>query len=88
MTPEGGGIFALDIRDGNQRWRHEAPDVRLTKPVVKDDIVYVAGTSGYIVALRATSGEKRWMRTLGSIDIVGAPAVARTFSGSPASTPS
>ena len=76
VTSEGRGIVALDLRDGNQRWQYEAPGVRLTKPVVNGDFVYVAGTSGHIAALRAATGKKRWTRSLGSIDILGAPAVA------------
>ncbi len=76
VTSEGRGIVALDLRDGNQRWQYEAPGVRLTKPFVNGNFVYMAGTSGYVASLDATTGKKRWTRSLGSIDILGAPAVA------------
>ena len=76
VTLEGRGIVALDLRDGSRRWQYETPGVRLTKPIVNGDFVYVAGTSGYIAALQATTGKKRWTRSLGSIDILGAPAIA------------
>jgi len=66
------GTFALSLRDGTERWRHEATpattgptignDDELAPPVVAGDRVYLATADG-VVALHADDGTVAWRAT-------------------------
>lgn len=68
----GAGAFALSLRDGTERWRHEATPAtagptfgygdELAPPVLADDRVFLATTAG-VVALHADDGSVAWRAT-------------------------
>jgi outer membrane protein assembly factor BamB len=67
-----GGVVALSLRDGTERWRHETTpatidpavgyDDELPPPVVADGRVYLSTTDG-VVALHADDGAVAWRAT-------------------------
>ena len=76
-----GRLLALDVRDGETRWRHDA-ESKISRAHVSNKRVYIGTADGDIIALNIADGRVAWRRTLGT-------SVARPtrFSGSPASTP-
>jgi outer membrane protein assembly factor BamB len=63
LFAEGDGrLHAVDLSSGEERWQINLPGSFLS-PAVIDDTVYVraeAGEEGYIFALTAANGSKRW----------------------------
>lgn len=75
--------LAFDMKDGAPRWEHRgiresAGYFATTAPVIRDDIVVAAYSSGEIIALRAQTGNVLWSDTVTSQIKTKASAV---FSG-------
>lgn len=72
----GGGLYRLDVADGDRTWSHQLNEVILRgAPVVSGDAVLVGLSDGRLVAVDAGSGHLVWQRDLteGSL---GAIAIA------------
>jgi outer membrane protein assembly factor BamB len=64
-APSGGGLVALDIADGRERWRFDFPGRTISThmtggPVVAGDVVLAASGDGRIWAVDRRSGALRW----------------------------
>lgn len=54
----GGILYGIDMRNGNQLWSHRLSNGYIfSSPVIKDDIVYVGSTDGYLYALEILKNE-------------------------------
>ncbi|MDD3288702.1 MAG: PQQ-binding-like beta-propeller repeat protein [Alphaproteobacteria bacterium] len=75
-------LFALDVKNGNELWRHNgiiesATLMGSSSPAVSGDSVIIAYSSGEIFSLRAQNGRVAWSDMLASSTKVGAlPAIA------------
>jgi outer membrane protein assembly factor BamB len=54
------GLYAFDADTGEQRWRQELGERRLSKPAVGDERVYVATSELAAVAIDRATGEIAW----------------------------
>lgn len=73
-TPEE-GLFALDVRDGQLRWR--VPEVRsASAPAVVGGTVYVGSMDGKLLAIDGEEGTVRWTYRSGGTTAVSSPAIA------------
>ncbi len=64
-APSSGGVVALDIADGRERWRFDFPRRAVSThmtggPVVAGDVVVAASGDGRVWAVDRRSGELRW----------------------------
>ena len=64
-APSGGGLVALDVTDGRERWRFDFPRRTVSThmaggPVVAGDVVVAASGDGQIWAVDRRSGALRW----------------------------
>ena len=64
-APSSGGLVALDVADGRERWRFDFPRRAVSThmtggPVVAGDVVIAASGEGQIWAVDRRSGELRW----------------------------
>ncbi|MFN0246595.1 MAG: PQQ-binding-like beta-propeller repeat protein [Kofleriaceae bacterium] len=55
-----GGIVALDLRDGTERWRYRTAFPAVGAAAVSGDTVVVATKNGHVHALHLTDGTSRW----------------------------
>ena len=69
-----GRLLALDVRDGETRWRHDA-ESKISRAHVSNKRVYIGTADGDIIALNIADGRVAWRRTLGT-SVVGAPGGA------------
>ena len=74
VTTVSGKLLALDVRDGEIRWQHDA-ESEISRAHVSKDRVYMGTADGDIIALKIADGRVAWRRTLGT-SVVGAPGVA------------
>ncbi len=60
-------LFALREGDGSILWEYASPvaiDVGRDTPVLWRDLVFLASSNGYVIAVDATTGRERWSTTL------------------------
>jgi len=64
-----GHLVALDALTGQERWRRDVPATTFTFPVYDPalEMVYIAGTDGYVSALDARTGTTTWEYQTGSV---------------------
>lgn len=55
-----GDVVALQVADGNERWRANVGSEVLAAPVVADNLVFVQTIDGRLLALEEATGEVRW----------------------------
>ncbi len=55
-----GGVYALDWRNGRQRWKVDTDRRIRSTPAVRAGLVYIGGGDGIVRALDATDGAQRW----------------------------
>jgi len=68
-------VHALDPKTGEARWTFAARGKVDASPVIAGDRVYVASSSGEILALAIESGEPKWSFDTGS-PILASPSIA------------
>jgi len=61
-----GGVVALDLDTGAERWRWTSPIPVRNAPAVADHTVVVSRTDGTVVALDEDTGAPRWSTPLGA----------------------
>jgi outer membrane protein assembly factor BamB len=73
---EAGHLVALDALTGQERWRRDVPKTTFTVPVYDPvlQMVYIAGTDGYVSALDVHTGATTWEYQTGSV-VDAAPAL-------------
>ena len=76
-SPPTGRVFAVD-REGNPKWRFDAPDWVDSSPAISADgtTVYFGCWDGKLYAREAATGKKKWEFSAG-IFVLGSPAVGR-----------
>ncbi len=63
-------LYALDAQGGQQSWVYSRPDptgisIRGgSKPLLKDGVLYVGFSDGYLVAVQASTGAMKWEKRL------------------------
>lgn len=62
----GSYLFALDIRTGEERWRHPVKATVEASPTVFAEAVILVDAAGNVLALDLSTGNKVWERTTGS----------------------
>lgn len=68
----GGGLYALDSKDGSLRWKyHTGGRIRAT-PALHGEVVYFGSGDGYFHAVDAGSGERVWRFETEGVDLHGA----------------
>ncbi len=55
-----GGLYAISISSGKQRWRYDAKEELGTRPVVADGTVFVTSLQDTLFAIDAKTGAWRW----------------------------
>lgn len=70
---DGGMLVAIDLRNGEERWRYLARATP-SDPLVIGDRVYAGTSDKLLLALHAGSGRKDWIRVVGA-EVRGRPAV-------------
>jgi outer membrane protein assembly factor BamB len=53
-------LYALDITNGKQIWKHTASDMMTATPALYRDLVVIADFAGSVQALAAADGKVRW----------------------------
>ena len=74
VTTASGGLLALDVRDGELRWQHDAESA-ISRAHVSGDRAYVGTTDGDVIAFEIADGRIDWRRRLGT-SVVGSPGRA------------
>ncbi|MFB6102972.1 MAG: PQQ-binding-like beta-propeller repeat protein [Haloplanus sp.] len=69
-----GNLYAVDVADGEERWRFETKGGVYSSPAVVDDRIYVGSTDGTVYALNP-DGEEVWSAGTGR-PVLSSPAVA------------
>lgn len=60
VSSDGGTVYALDERTGQERWRFDGGTSIFNVPTVVDGTVFVGGKLGIAYALDANTGAERW----------------------------
>lgn len=63
-----GGLHAIDVRTGADRWRIDLAGGVASTPVLRDGTLYVGSRYGELVALSAEDGARKFTRMLGGVD--------------------
>lgn len=74
VTTASGQLLALDVRDGELRWQHDA-ESEISRAHVNNDRAYVGTADGDLIAFKIADGRVAWRRTLGT-SVVGSPGRA------------
>ncbi len=74
VTTASGRLLALDIRDGELRWQHDA-ESEISRAHVSNDRAYVGTAGGDVIAFEIADGRVDWRRTVGTA-VVGSPGRA------------
>ena len=53
-------LFAVDINTGKLKWQYDTGDFVYSSPAVANGVVYVGCNNGYLYAIDATTGLKKW----------------------------
>ena len=56
-------LYALDVADGQEKWRYESGGPIISSPAVTDGNVYFGSLDGHVYSLDAKSGQKNWTFT-------------------------
>ena len=70
-----GGMYALDARNGSQKWRFLTGATVRSHPLIEDGVLYFGSDDDFFYAIDATSGDLRW-KFHASDDAATAPAFA------------
>jgi outer membrane protein assembly factor BamB len=81
VRPESSGapyLLALDVADGTEAWRYEAPRtvLDLGGPTVAGDTIYVVGSDASLRAVSLDDGSQRWASALYTQTVGSPPVVA------------
>jgi outer membrane protein assembly factor BamB len=82
---EHGELFALDAKDGTQRWVFDTGEAIRSAPSISTDdgTLYFGAADGQLYALDAKTGRKRWtFQTVGKIVSSPYPCSGRIYAGS------
>jgi hypothetical protein len=78
-----GDVYALETRDGSERWRVSTGAPVTGSPACADSVVYVANRAGELRALRLRDGVMQWIARIGTAwhagVAVGAEVIAAAF---------
>jgi len=66
-------VLAIDAASGQERWRRPLHERQISDPLIIDDRVFVAVSSGQAMALRLENGVVLWKATIGGL-FMAAPA--------------
>jgi outer membrane protein assembly factor BamB len=66
-----GGVVALDIANGRERWRSRGCDAIFGQPAVNDRFVFVGSRDGKCYALDRSNGQQNWAVDCGSSIVAG-----------------
>ena len=55
-----GGVYAVDLRDGSELWRHETGGAVMGRPLVANGLVLIGSFDKKLYALDADDGELEW----------------------------
>lgn len=69
-----GGVHALDLATGSQRWRYESKLPLSGGPGVGNGLVVVGSLEGDVVALDAADGHEKWTAKVNN-EVLSAPAI-------------
>lgn len=69
-----GGVHALDLATGSQRWRYESKLPLSGGPGVGNGLVVVGSLEGDVVALDAADGHEKWTAKVNN-EVLAAPAI-------------
>jgi outer membrane protein assembly factor BamB len=70
----GGGISALNVETGEERWTFDGVGPLAGTPAVVDGTVFAGGTDGQIAAVDATTGDPAWTRAVDGVVAAGPTA--------------
>jgi outer membrane protein assembly factor BamB len=70
-----GGMYALDARNGSQKWRFLTGATVRSHPLVDDGVLYFGSDDDFIYAIDANTGELRW-KFHATDDVLSAPTFA------------
>ena len=62
---QGGALKALSLADGSTQWTFNGDNTLVTAPVLVNNYVFIAGTSGKLYMVDATTGAQLGVVTLG-----------------------
>lgn len=62
-------VVAVDLEDGEKRWKFKADSQVQSSPAVADRIVYASSIRGTLYALDTKSGEKLWEKSVGKDEV-------------------
>lgn len=65
-TTGGGGIYAIDERDGTEVWQFDTGRQELGAPAVAEGLVHAVASGHLIHTLDAATGERQWQFEMGS----------------------
>lgn len=62
---EDGGLLAIDIANGEERWTLDTDDAIYESPAITDGTVYLSGNRATLYAIDATTGKQEWHLSTG-----------------------
>lgn len=74
--PPAGQVLCLDLRDGKELWRFDAPNGILERPAIDAHSLYVGCRDGQVYCLNRHDGKERW-KTFMESPVITAPVLAR-----------
>jgi eukaryotic-like serine/threonine-protein kinase len=73
-----GNMYALDAKNGDQKWIFKTGNSIISSPVVANDDIYFGSNNKKVYALNASTGMKKWeFETAGSV--LSSPCVVSKF---------
>ncbi|WP_319579842.1 PQQ-binding-like beta-propeller repeat protein [uncultured Methanospirillum sp.] len=72
-----GQFYAVNSQNGTLIWKNNIHNRVYHTPVVEDHIVYFGDDVGFLSALDAQTGEKKWISHVDSFMVGGSPAISK-----------